>query len=176
MILTRFLATLLLLANLSACTGIRPAPPEVQLSSLEVTDVSLSHANFMATLSLFNPNDINLNVEAVMFSLYLNGVRIAKGRTTKALLLPSEGSGDIAIRLSSSFLALFQLSSKLQNQEEVTFRIDGEIRLGGFGILATKIPIEHEGSLPLSGDLRKLRADNPPALPSPPLEGQILRQ
>ena len=44
-------ATVILLTiTLAACAGFRPVPPEIQLSTLEISDISLSHANFLATL------------------------------------------------------------------------------------------------------------------------------
>ena len=64
------------------------------------------------------------------------------------------------MRLSSSFLDLFQLTRQLQGREEVTFRIDGQVKIGGFGLLGATIPIEREGSLPLSGSLKQLTPDN----------------
>jgi LEA14-like dessication related protein len=162
--------------NLVSCAGIRPEPPEVQLANLEITDVSLSHANLQATLKLFNPNNIALNIEGIKFSLFLNEIRIAKGQTAKTFLIPSEEIGEATIRLSSSFLDIFQLTRKLQNRAEVTFRIVGEVKIGGFGLFGATIPIEREGSLPLSGSLKQLRPDSRTSPPLGPLENQILRQ
>jgi LEA14-like dessication related protein len=166
----------LLALNLASCVGMRPEPPDVQLTSLEISDVSLSHANFLATLRLFNPNSIDLNVEGIKFSLFLNDVSIATGQTTKAFLIPPEENGEAVIRLSSSFLDLFQLTRKLQNRDEVTFRIAGEVKIGGLGLFGATIPIEREGSLPLSGSLHQLRPDSRRSPQQDPSENQILRQ
>jgi LEA14-like dessication related protein len=158
----RTFVMILLALTLSACTGLRPAPLEVQLAGLEITEMSLSHANFLATLRLFNPNDIALNIESIKFTLFLNEVRIAKGLTAKDFSIPAQESEEATIRLSTSFFDLFQLTRKLQNQDEITFRIAGEVKVGGFGLFGTTVPIEREGSLPLSNNLDQLR-------PAPPL-------
>jgi LEA14-like dessication related protein len=158
----RTFVVILLALTLSACTGFRPAPLEVQLAGLEITEMSLSHANFLATLRLFNPNDIVLNIESIKFTLFLNEVRIAKGLTAKDFSIPAEESEEATIRLSTSFFDLFQLTRKLQNQDEITFRIAGEVKVGGFGLFGITVPIEREGSLPLSNSLDQLR-------PAPPL-------
>ena len=167
---------ILLAISLTACAGLRPEPPEVQLAGLEITNVSLSHANFLATLSLFNPNSFGLDIEGLKFTLFLNDVRIAKGLTAKAFSIPAEESGEAAIRLSSSFLNLFQLSRSLQNQDEITFRIAGEIKIGGLGLLGATIPIEREGTLPLSDSLNQLFPESQPLHLMTPLENKNLHQ
>jgi LEA14-like dessication related protein len=172
----RIMIMALLAISLTACAGIRPQPPEVQLSGLEISDVSLSHANFLATLKLFNPNSIGLDIEGLKFTLFLNDVRVAKGQTAKVFSIPAEDSRDVAVRLSSSFLDLFQLTRSLQNQQEVNFRIVGEIRIDGAGMLGRSIPLEREGTLPLSGSLNQLRPDSQLFQPMDSPEKQILRQ
>ena len=157
-------ATTLLLVSLAACAGIRPEPPEVQLAGLEITDVSLSHANFLATLRLFNPNGVALDVRGLKFTLFLNEIRVATGQTAKAFTLGAEQSGEAALRLSSSYLDLLQLSGNLEGRDEITFRLAGEVRIGGYGLLGRTIPIERQGSLPLAGSLNRLAPD---ALPTP---------
>lgn len=161
---------------LTACTGMRPEPPQVQLAALEITDVSLSHANFLATLRLFNPNNVTLDIEGIKFTLFLNDIRIARGVTAKTFSLPAEESGDAAIRLSSSFLDLLQLTRSLQNQDAITFRLAGEVKIGGRGLFGTTIPIDREGTLPLSGSLNQLRPGPQQLQPMSQPGDQPLRQ
>ena len=176
MSMIRKVIMIFLAVSLAACAGMRPEPPEVQLSGLEITDVSLSHANFLATLKLFNPNSTALDIEGLKFTLFLNEVRVAKGQTAKVFSIPAEESSQAAVRLSSSFLDLFQLTRSLQNQQEITFRIAGEVKIGGIGLLGATIPIEREGTLPISGSLNQLLPGNPSLQPMEPLEKPILRQ
>jgi LEA14-like dessication related protein len=173
--MTRNIIITLLTISLAACAGLRPAPPEVQLTGLEITDVSLSHANFLATLQLFNPNNFELGIQGLKFTLFLNDVRVARGQTAKAFSIAAENSGQVAIRLSSSFLDLFQLTRSLQNQQEITFRIAGEVKIGGIGLLGTTIPIERDGTLPMPGSLNQLLPDQQPFYPKDSLEKPILR-
>ena len=170
----RIATMITLVISLTACAGIRPEPPEVQLSGLEITDVSLSHANFLATLSLFNPNSFGLDIEGLSFTLFLNDIRIANGLTANAFSIPAEESGKASLRLSSSFFNLFQLSRSLQNQNESTFRITGEIKIGGLGLLGMTIPIDREGTLPLSDSLNQLLPGNQPSHLRTPLGNKIL--
>lgn len=172
----RIATIVILVISLTACAGIRPEPPTVQLSALEITDVSLSHANFLATVSLFNPNSYGLDIEGLSFTLFLNDIRIAKGLTAKAFSIAAEESGKASLRLSSSFLNLFQLSRSLQNQDEITFRLAGEIKIGGLGLLGMTIPIDREGILPLSDSLNQLLPGSQPSHLKTPPENTILQQ
>jgi LEA14-like dessication related protein len=158
--MTKFRTMILicLFAGCAACAGIRPVPPEVQLSGLEITDLSLSHANFLARLLLYNPNGVSLDIKSLKFTLVLNGVRVADGQSAKPLTIPAEESGEVSIRLSSSYLNLLHLTRKLQDQEQIEFNIDGEVKVAGLGILTTTVPIEHQGTLPLAGTLNHLRS------------------
>ena len=167
MTMTRTAILILLVAGLTACAGIRPAPPEVQLSGLEITDLSLSHANFLARLQLYNPNGVSLDIKSLKFTLFLNDVRIADGQSTKPLTLPAEENGEATIRLSSSLFNLFQLTRKLQGQDQIAFNLNGEVKVGGLGILSTTVPIEHEGTLPLAGTLNRLQPETGQSGPLP---------
>jgi LEA14-like dessication related protein len=141
---------------LNGCAVMRPDPPDVQLAGLEITDLSLTHANFKATLRLYNPNATEIDIEGIEFNLYLNDTKVARGRTAKAFNLPAEDFADASLRLSSSFFNLFQLSRGLQDQTDISFRIAGKVKIGGYGVFGATIPIEADGRIPLKGSLNQL--------------------
>ena len=143
---------------LSGCAALRPEPPEVQLAGLTISDLSLSHANFLATLSLYNPNEAPLDIEGLEFALFLDEVRVASGKTAKAFSIPAEQTSTAALRLSASFLDLVRLGQKLKGLDEVPFRIAGGVKVGGPGFLWLTVPIASEGSIPLAGALGTLFA------------------
>lgn len=152
----RSLVMIFAIVNFVACASLRPLPPEVQLTGLEITDMSLSHANVLANLRLFNPNRTDLDIHGMKFALYLNEVRVASGQSVRSFSIPTEAYGDAAVRLSSSLLDLLKLSIKLQGETEVAFRLSGEVQVGGLRFLGATIPIEREGTLPLTGALNQL--------------------
>lgn len=156
--MSRHLRLLLLLPLLllTGCAALRPDPPEVQLAGLTISDLSLSHANFLATLSVYNPNRAELEVEGLEFALFLDDIRFAAGKTAKVLLIPAEQSGQAALRLSTSFIDLFRISRRFNGRTEVPFRIAGEIRIGGPGFTWITVPIESAGTIPLGGALDEL--------------------
>ena len=156
--MTRLIGFLLLLATLllPGCATLRPEPPDVQLTGLTINDLSLTHANFLATLSLYNPNRTALDIEGLQFELFLKDIRIARGATAKSFSIPAEQTGSAALRLSTSFLDLLRLAQKLKGLNQVPFRVAGEIRIGGPGFTWVTIPISSEGAIPLDGALGEI--------------------
>lgn len=152
----RLLPILLLAMTLGGCATIRPQPPEVQLAGLTISDISLSHANFLATLNLYNPNNSTLDVEGLAFALFLDEVRVTRGASAKAFSIPAEQTGSTTLRLSTSFFDLFRLSQRLKDLEEVPFRIAGEVKIGGPGFLWMTVPVDSKGTIPLVGTLDQL--------------------
>lgn len=143
---------------LSGCVALRPEPPEVQLVGLTVSELSLTHANFLATVSLYNPNSVALDVEGLQFELFLDDIRVARGVTAKAFTIAAEQTGSAALRLSTSFLDLFRLAHKLKGLDQVPFRLAGEVKVGGPGFLWITVPITSQGSIPLTGSFEQLLA------------------
>lgn len=152
----RLLLALLFAFLFTGCAAIRPEPPEVQLAGLTISDLSLSHANFLATLNLYNPNSAALDVEGLDFALFLDNVKVARGVTAKSFSIPAEQTGQAALRLSTSLLSLFRLSQTLKGLDEVPFRVAGEVRVGGPGFLWMTVPIDSEGTIPLAGALDQI--------------------
>lgn len=150
------LATLLLALALSGCATIRPNPPEVQLAGLTISDLTLSHANFLATLALYNPNKTTLEIEGAEFALFLDEVQVARGITAKTFSIPSEQTGNVPLRMSAGFLDLLRFSQRLKNLDQVPFRIVGKVQVGGPGFLWMTVPIESNGAIPLVGTLDRL--------------------
>lgn len=152
----RLLPALLLVFMLTGCATIRPEPPEIQLTGLTISDLSLSHANFLATLNLYNPNSTALDVEGLDFALFLDEVRVSRGTTAKSFSIPAEQTGSTSLRLSTSFLDLFRLAQRLKTLDAVPFRIAGEVKVGGPGFLWMTVPVNSQGTIPLAGTLDQL--------------------
>jgi LEA14-like dessication related protein len=152
----RLLPALLLVFLLTGCATLRPEPPEVQLAGLTISDLTLSHANFLATLNLYNPNHTALDIKGLEFALFLDEMQVSRGATAKAFSIPAEQTGSTSLRLSTSFLSLFRLTQRLKSLDAVPFRVAGEVKIGGPGFLRMSVPIDSKGTIPLAGTLDQL--------------------
>lgn len=138
------------LLMLSACASLRPEPPEVSLLSLQLENLTLSHAIMSADLNLYNPNDFTLDIKQAVYSLSLQGIQVAQGQSATGVRIASGETGNLKLRLSTSYLNLLRIGRQNQLQEDVPFIIDGQVRLGGFGVLSRTVSFKEEGIIPLS--------------------------
>lgn len=131
--------------------ALRPVEaPEVDLMNLQVTELTLTHANMLAGLRIYNPNSIALTVKDVEYTLELNGIRVSRGRSLKEVSVGAEQYGEIDLRLSSAYWDLLRLVGQAQNGENVRFDLRGRIRVGGLGLLSKTYDFSKEGEIPLA--------------------------
>lgn len=133
---------------LGGCASIRPQAPEVSLLSLQLENLTLSHAIMSADLSLYNPNDFPLNIERAVYSLTLQDIQVARGQSTTKLRIAAHDTGSLTLRLSSSYLNLLRIGRSGQ-QQDIPFSIDGQVTLGGYGVLTRTIDFQEQGIIPL---------------------------
>lgn len=147
----RWLSIAVLAILLQSCAALRAAPPEVALAGLGVENLTLSHAIMTADLSIFNPNDFGITVGEVRYDLSINGIRVAQGNSLDSLHLGAHQTGQLALRLSTSYLNLLRLGPLLEQNKPLPYEISGEVMLGkGFGT-RRGFPFNKKGTLDLSG-------------------------
>ncbi|MEZ4599977.1 MAG: LEA type 2 family protein [Syntrophotaleaceae bacterium] len=145
----RMAITAVLFMVLAGCATLRPVPPEVSLFGLQLENLTLSHAILSADLSLYNPNDSAITIKRVRYALSLMDIRIAHGQSAESVRIEPHETGRLAVRLSSSYLNLLRTGQQIQGRENIPFTIEGEITVGGFGVISRTIPFEEEGVIPL---------------------------
>ncbi|WP_305045593.1 LEA type 2 family protein [Geoalkalibacter sp.] len=138
---------ILMFLLVGGCATLRPEPPEVSLVGLQVQELTLSHVNMLAELSLFNPNRIGLNIEQVDYALSLNGIRVSSGKSLAPVKVAAGESANVTLRLSGSYLKILQLLNTLQKGDELKYLLDGAIKVGGLGVLGRTFPLREEGMI-----------------------------
>jgi len=156
-----FLFGLIVALLLASCAAMQPVAPEINLMGLVVDEVTLSHVNMVASLRLFNPNAVTLQVQSVEYELELNRVKVSAGKSLRSLDIAPDDFGNLDLRLSSAYWDIFRFVNNLQQGEELDFRLTGKVRVGGLGIIGHTFNFDHEGKIPLL---------NKEGLPSPLLD------
>lgn len=141
----------LLLVVLPAC-ALRPVnAPEVSLADLQITELSLTHANMLAGLKIFNPNRVGVTIRQVDYTLSLNGIRISSGQSAREVHIGPEEYGTMNLRLSSAYWDLLRLFNQVQSGKPAKFALDGKVKVGGPGLLGKTFDFKREGEIPLGG-------------------------
>ncbi len=140
----------LLLLSLGACARVRPEPPEISLLALQLENLTLSHAILSVDLGLYNPNSFPLTIERAAYSLSLQGIEVAQGRSASGVRIGAGESGSLNLRLSSSYLNLLRIGRQQSGQQDIPFVVDGEVTLAGFGVMTRTLRFREEGVIPLA--------------------------
>ena len=93
--LSRALLFLLTSTLLAACAMVSPQRPEVNLAGLQIREATLSHLNMVADLTVFNPNNVALTVRGVDYTLQLEGINVADGRSLEPVEIGAGESGKV---------------------------------------------------------------------------------
>lgn len=145
------LLILLLLAALPSCALKPVIAPEVSLNDLQISELSLTHANMLAGLKIFNPNSIGVTIQQVDYSLSLNGIKVSSGQSAKEVSIGAEEYGTLNLRMSSAYWDLLRIFNQVQSGKNAKFLLDGKVKVGGYGILGKTFDFKKEGDISLSG-------------------------
>lgn len=130
--------TMLLCAAISGCAtgGSLVQSPSVDLTSVEVSDMSFTRQTFLLGFSVKNPNPFSIPVKAVSYRVRLNNENFAAGETQSNFTVPASGDGDFVISVDLDLLKSgAQLTSIVRSG--MNDRVDYEV----FGDLAVDIPL-----------------------------------
>jgi LEA14-like dessication related protein len=135
-------------AGCSALMGY-PNKPEVSLSSLQVDEVKLFAQRFRLLLRVRNPNDRDLAVDGLEFTLDLNGEPLARGLTHDAVTVPRQGEATVTVFATSDLNGWLKQFRKLRRgsdgnlPETVPYRLKGTVSAGGLG----RVPFTKDGEV-----------------------------
>lgn len=104
-------------------------------------------------LRVRNPNDFNLDVTGLDFTLQLNNKRLARGLASQAVTIPRLGDAILTVETTTSTLDVLSQLLNLASGEDVTYHIKGILHLQNI-----PLPFDNEGILL---DTSKLRQSSP---------------
>jgi LEA14-like dessication related protein len=112
---------------------------------VDVQDVTLSHVNLLADLRVFNPNENAITIQGVDYTLHLEGIRVFSGRSNLAQTVEPQKYGFLTLRLSSAYWDIIQLLNKVPDKTDVSFTMQGSIRVGESGMFAKSYSFDKQG-------------------------------
>ena len=146
-------STIWLLAALvlGGCAGLgKPLEqPRINLANLRVEEMTGLETAFLVQLRVFNTNETDLEVTGIECDLDLNEQRFATGVSKTAVTIPSYGSELISVTVYSSVLSMVRSVMSLQQNQQLSYRLKGKLRLGGESMLLPVLPFKSEGKMSL---------------------------
>ena len=133
-----------LAALLAACTTApKLEPPTVSIVGLQVVSAEVWAQRLKVRLRLHNPNDRDLPVTALEYTVEIAGQNVATGSYAESFVVPAHGDAEFDTNVSANLAsALLSLLTHVPSTL-VPYRLTGKITLGeGLG----RIPFEAQAS------------------------------
>ncbi|TVT75150.1 MAG: LEA type 2 family protein [Denitromonas halophila] len=133
--------------GLAACASLplNMKPPEVSVSDLRLIDVGLLEQRFGLSLRVLNPNDAEIPVDGLSFTVELNGKPFAKGVSNQTVTVPRLSEAMLEVEAVSSLSGLLrQFGAMSKGQERIDYRIHGTLYTGG---LFGGVPFDQKGEV-----------------------------
>jgi LEA14-like dessication related protein len=122
--------------------SVQPESPEVLLVNITPLDTTMFEQRLLVDLRVRNPNDFDLELTGLDFSLHLNDQRLARGLTNKATTIPRLGDSILSIETTTTTLDLVRQLLNLAKRQDVTYLVAGVLYLQG-----SRLPFENKGVL-----------------------------
>ena len=129
-------------------------PPRVSLVDIRMLPGGLLEQRFQIDLRITNPNNFDVPLDGLSFTLALNGAAFANGVSNRAVVVPRLGEVVMPIDSHTTLLNLVQQVMVLADAQSLTYRLSGTAFLSGIG--GGSVPFESAGALSIGPDALRL--------------------
>jgi LEA14-like dessication related protein len=150
----RILLLCALVALLPGCAAFGPKlkAPRLEIAKIELIKGDLFEQRLRARMKVQNPNDRELRVRGITYSIELGGEELGRGLSGSSFVVPAGGEAEfdmlVTANLAGTVLKLVERARKAGGTpRELEYRLHGEVKLER-GLLRT-VPFDEKGTLPL---------------------------
>jgi LEA14-like dessication related protein len=123
-----------------------------QAPSLAVVNIQIGHSDLwqqhlLVRMSVHNPNDRELPVQGLNYTLDVNGEECAHGESGASFLVPARGDAEFDMNVTANAAAALLRMFAHGNGGSVQYRIRGKVQLSA-GLLRS-VPFDQQGQLQL---------------------------
>jgi LEA14-like dessication related protein len=123
-----------------------------QTPTLSVVSIQLGHSDLwqqhlLVRMGVHNPNDRELPVEGINYTLEVNGEECAHGESGASFIVPARGDAEFDMNVTANAAAALLRMFAHGNAAPVQYRIHGKVQLSS-GLLRS-VPFDQQGELPL---------------------------
>jgi len=132
---------------LFGCAGIMPAltKPAVTVSNLRVEEIRPFETTLSVSLRIINPNEFPLTIRGVTCNVSLNGEKFGTGVSDTTVQIPPFETAVTPISVYSSMISLIRGFMKLHSKNQLSYEIEGALRIKAGNFPFSSFPFEHEG-------------------------------
>jgi len=145
--------------SIYACTGLGDLQtPQLEVLGVQILSTDMFAQRFTVRMHVQNPNDIELPVKGIDYTLLLMGDQFAEGTTDQPFVLPALGEAEFDMTITTNFVSsLGRLISRMGGGklEDVEYELAGTLMVDkGF---VRKIPFNKRGTVDFTRALNKAK-------------------
>lgn len=122
--------------------ALQPEAPEVLITNITLLNTTMFEQRLQVDLRVRNPNDFDLEITGVDFTLSLNEQRLARGLSNKASTIPRLGDAVVSVETTTSTLDVVRQLLNFRQNQDLTYQVTGVVYVQGL-----RLPFEHKGVL-----------------------------
>jgi LEA14-like dessication related protein len=144
---------------LAACStlGSNLVAPRVELVGVQMMSTDMFAQRFKVRVKVINPNDLELQVRGLEYTMLLMGDSFAEGMSSEQFLLPAMGEAEFDSMVTTNFVSSFgRLLSRVGSGklENIDYEITGKVFVDKG--MVRKIPFNHRGTVDFSKQLKPI--------------------
>ncbi len=132
---------------MASCQSLTPAglqakSPEVLLISVTPLDATIFEQRLKVDLRVRNPNNFDLEMTGLDFTLHFNEKRLARGLTNQSSTIPRLGDSVLSVETTTSTFDVVRQFLNFSENQDLTYRVSGVVHT-----LEAELPFENKGVL-----------------------------
>jgi LEA14-like dessication related protein len=135
----------------AGCSAIVPKleTPRLEVVAVELLDAQFTQQRFNVTMRVQNPNDRELPIRGLSYSMQLAGEEFGTGQSDKAFTVPALGEAEFTMTVTTNLAtSLLKILPKLEKSpQSLDYRLTGKVETD-WTFLRT-IPFSETGKLPM---------------------------
>ncbi|HVE78069.1 MAG TPA: LEA type 2 family protein [Gemmatimonadaceae bacterium] len=101
--------------------------PVVQLKDVRVNAAGLTGGTLDVVLSVYNPNNFQLDATRMTYRLLVDTVQFATGALDNRFVVPEDDSSTVTIPVNFTWTGVGELGRQLLNTGSVNYRVTGDV-------------------------------------------------
>jgi len=143
---------------LGACASLNSKleAPQLELMGVQMLSTDMFAQRFKVRVKVINPNDLELPVRGLEYTILMMGDSFAEGMSDQAFVLPALGEAEFDMLVTTNFVSSFgRLLSRVQGGklENIDYEITGKVMVDKG--MVRKIPFNHRGTVDFSRAAKK---------------------
>jgi len=153
-VIRKRLALILLAALLSGCGALGPRleAPKLAVANVELVRGDLFEQRLRARMRVQNPNDRELRVRGITYTIELGGEELGRGLSGSSFVVPAKGEAEfdmlVTANLAGTLLKLLERARQGGGAPAaISYELRGEVKLDN--AFPRTVPFKEKGQLPL---------------------------